>query len=331
LTGCRKGPVRAALEGARFGTFALDPARAALAELIERFGRDNLAVELTYAREPLAEDRYTALSQLAGEARLPIVATTAAHYHAAARHRLAAVLAAVRVRTSLDELDGWLPAWAGAHLRGHDEMTTRFRDYPAAVPAAGALGAELAFDLQLIALRLPPFPVPAGHGDEMAYLRELTYAGAARRYGPRGPATDNAYTVLEHELGIIEQLGFPGYFLVVWELVEFCRTTGIMCQGRGSAANSAVCYALGVTAVDAVRYGLLFERFLSPERDGPPDIDIDIESDRREEVIQHVYQTHGREYAAQVANVITYRPPSAIRDVAKALGYSPGQQDAWSK
>src|SRR5262249_50461745 len=190
---------------------------------------------------------------------------------------------------------------------------------------------ELAFDLQLIAPRLPPFAVPAGRGDEMAYLRELTYAGAARRYGPRGPATEDAYTVIQHELGIIEQLGFPGYFLVVWELVEFCREAGIMCQGRGSAANSAVCYALGVTAVDAVRYGLLFERFLSPERDGPPDIDIDIESDRREEVIQHVYHMHGREYAAQVCNVITYRPPSAIRDVAKALGYSPGQQDAWSK
>jgi error-prone DNA polymerase len=199
------------------------------------------------------------------------------------------------------------------------------------VATAGALGAELAFDLQLIAPRLPPFPVPAGHGDEMAYLRELTYAGAARRYGPRGPATQTAYTMLEHELGIIEQLGFPGYFLVVWELVEFCHRNGIMCQGRGSAANSAVCYALGVTAVDAVRYGLLFERFLSPERDGPPDIDIDIESDRREEVIQHVYAMHGRQSAAQVANVITYRAPSAIRDVAKALGYSPGQQDAWSK
>jgi error-prone DNA polymerase len=205
------------------------------------------------------------------------------------------------------------------------------RRWPGVVESAGRLGAELAFDLELIAPQLPPFPVPAGHGDEMAYLRELTYIGALRRYGPRGSATERAYGVLEHELGIIEQLGFPGYFLIVWELVEFCRREGIMCQGRGSAANSAVCYALGVTAVDAVRYGLLFERFLSPERDGPPDIDIDIESDRREEVIQHVYATHGREFAAQVANVITYRPPSAIRDVAKALGYSPGQQDAWSK
>ena len=130
---------------------------------------------------------------------------------------------------------------------------------------------------------------------------------------------------------MIEQLGFPGYFLVVWDIVRFCRERGIFCQGRGSAANSAVCYALGVTNADAVKLGLLFERFLSPERDGPPDIDIDIESDRREEAIQYVYERHGREYAAQVANVITYRARSAVRDMAKALGHAPGQQDAWAK
>src|SRR4029077_15648598 len=133
------------------------------------------------------------------------------------------------------------------------------------------------------------------------------------------------------ELRIIDNLGFPGYFLVVWELTQFCAQQGILAQGRGSAANSAVCYAIGITAVDSVRYGLLFERFLAPERDGPPDIDIDIESDRREEVIQHVYRLHGRQHAAQVANVITYRPRSAVRDIAKAFGYAQGQQDAWSK
>jgi error-prone DNA polymerase len=304
LTGCRKGPVRAALETGPRGAFALDPARAALAELVGRFGRDNVAVELTYARDALADERYDALTRLAREANVRIVATTAAHYHAPPRRRLATVMAAVRARSCLDDMDGWLPAWAEAHLRGAEEMAARFARWPGVVEAAGRLGAELAFGLELIAPALPPFPVPAGHGDEMAYLCELTHAGAAKRYGPRGTATQKAYAQLEHELGIIEQLGFPGYFLVVWELVEFCRKQGIMCQGRGSAANSAVCYALGVTAVDAVRYGLLFERFLSPERDGPPDIDVDIESDRREEVIQHVYATHGREYAAQVANVV---------------------------
>jgi error-prone DNA polymerase len=330
LTGCRKGSVRQALEGAGFGTFALDPARQALAELVDRFGRDNVAVELTHALEPLADERYAALAELAGEQRLQLVATTAAHY-AAPRHRpLATAMAAVRARTSLDALDGWLPGWAGQHLRSGAEVAARFRRYPGAVSAAARLGTELAFPLRLVAPNLPPFPVPDGH-DEMSYLRELTYAGARVRYGPPGPATERAYRQLEHELAIIDQLGFPGYFLVVWELTQFCAEQGILCQGRGSAANSAVCFAIGITAVDAVGHNLLFERFLAPERDGPPDIDIDIESDRREEVIQHVYERHGRQHAAQVANVITYRPRSAVRDIAKALGYAPGQQDAWSK
>ncbi len=336
LTGCRKGSVRQALEGNEgsqvpYGTFALDPARQALAELIGRFGRDNVAVELTHALEPLADERYAALAELAGEQRLQLVASTAAHYAAPRNRPLATAMAAVRARTSLDALDGWLPAWSGQHLRSGAEVAARFRRYPHAVSAAARLGTELAFPLRLVAPKLPPFPVPDGVGDEMSYLRQLTYAGARTRYGPPGPATDRAYRQLEHELAIIDELGFPGYFLVVWELTQFCAERGILCQGRGSAANSAVCFALGITAVDSVGHNLLFERFLAPERDGPPDIDIDIESDRREEVIQHVYARHGRQHAAQVANVITYRPRSAVRDIARALGYAPGQQDAWSK
>ena len=130
---------------------------------------------------------------------------------------------------------------------------------------------------------------------------------------------------------MIEKLGFAGYFLVVYDIVKFCRDNNIFCQGRGSAANSAVCYALRITNVDAVKWEMLFERFLAPERDGPPDIDVDIESGRREEAIQHVYGKYGRRHTAQVANVISYRPKSAVRDIAKAFGYSPGQQDAWSK
>ncbi|MDP9208429.1 MAG: error-prone DNA polymerase, partial [Actinomycetota bacterium] len=136
---------------------------------------------------------------------------------------------------------------------------------------------------------------------------------------------------IDHELAMIEQLGFPGYFLIVWDIVEFCRRADIYCQGRGSAANSAVCYAIGITKADAVSLGLLFERFLSPERDGPPDIDLDIEAGRREEVIQYVYERYGRDRAAQVANVITYQARSAVRDMGRALGYAPGQLDAWSK
>ena len=139
-----------------------------------------------------------------------------------------------------------------------------------------------------------------------------------------------AYAQIDHELEVIGTLGFPGYFLTVWDIVQFCRRQDIFCQGRGSAATSAVCFALGITNVDAVSLGLLFERFLSPARDGPPDIDVDIESGRREEVIQYVYERYGRLHAAQVANVITYRSRSALRDVGKALGHTTEEADAWA-
>ena len=165
----------------------------------------------------------------------------------------------------------------------------------------------------------------------MSWLRELTMRGAAVRYPRTHPDHEQAMRQIERELSVIEQLNFPGYFLVLVDIVEFCRVHDIYCQGRGSAANSAVCYALGVTKADAVALGLLFERFLSLERDGPPDIDLDIEHQRREEVIQYVYDKHGRERAAQVANVITYRPRSALREMAKATGLSPGHADALTK
>ncbi|MDQ2797998.1 MAG: PHP domain-containing protein, partial [Actinomycetota bacterium] len=324
LTGCRKGSVRQALD--RGGE---DAARRALDELVAHFGRDNVAVELTYELDPLADERYEVLAALADEQHLPLVATTAAHYHGPPRRPLATALAAVRARSSLDDLDGWLPAWSGQHLRSGEEMAARFARWPSAVSNAARLGQEISFSLQLIAPDLPPFPCPDAL-TEMQYLRRLTYAGAELRFKGK-PHEARAYAMIEHELEIIEELHFPGYFLVVWDIARYCRSQGILCQGRGSAANSAVCYALQITAIDAVYYNLMFERFLAPERGEPPDIDLDIESDRREEAIQYVYNLHGREHAAQVANVITYRPKSAVRDVAKALGYSQGQQDAWSK
>ncbi|BCJ63388.1 error-prone DNA polymerase [Polymorphospora rubra] len=324
LTGCRKGPVPAALLTAGVGAAARE-----LDRLTALFGADNVAVELTDHGDPTDGDRNDALAGLAARAGLPTVATNNVHYATPARRRLATTLAAVRARRSLDEIDGWLPAAATAHLRGGAEMAARFAAYPGAVARAAEFGADLAFDLHLVAPRLPDHPVPAGH-TEMSWLRHLTMAGALERYGPP-ESNRRAYDQIEHELRIIEELDFPGYFLVVHDIVTFCRDNDIYCQGRGSAANSAVCYALRVTNVDAVRWGLLFERFLAPERDGPPDIDVDIESDRREEVIQHVYERYGREHAAQVANVISYRPRSAVRDVARAFGFPPGQQDAWSK
>jgi error-prone DNA polymerase len=324
LTGCRKGSVPRALVAD--GPAA---ARRELQRLIEAFGRDRVLVELWDHGDPLDSARNDALAELAARNDVGCVATTNAHYATPAQRRLATALAAVRARRSLAELDPWLPAAAGAHLRSGAEQRRRFARYPGVVELAAEVGRAAAFDLSLVAPSLPPFPCPDGLS-EMAYLRRIVTDGGTRRYGPRR-AGSRAWQTIDHELAIIEHLGFAGYFLVVWDLVEFCRRSNILCQGRGSAANSAVCYALGVTAADAVSLGLLFERFLSPERDGPPDIDIDIESDRREEVIQYVYGRHGRHHTAQVANVITYRAKSAVRDMAKALGHAPGQQDAWSK
>jgi error-prone DNA polymerase len=208
-------------------------------------------------------------------------------------------------------------------------MARLFAHHPGAVTAAAELGEQCAFGLARIAPKLPPFDVPEGHTED-SWLRHLVMTGARNRYGPPERAP-RAYAQIEHELRVIAQLTFPGYFLVVHDITRFCKENDILCQGRGSAANSAVCYALGVTNVDPVANELLFERFLSPARDGPPDIDIDIESDLREKAIQYVYERYGRDYAAQVANVITYRGRSAVRDMARALGFSQGQQDAWSK
>ncbi|MGW6692378.1 error-prone DNA polymerase [Rhodococcus sp. NPDC054953] len=324
LTGCRKGHVRAALASG-----GVSAAEAEVRGLVERFGADRVAVELTV--HGVAEDgeRNAALADLARRCGLPVVATTAAHFAGPDRGRLAMAMAAVRARQSLDEAAGWLAPTGGAHLRSGAEMARLFADHPSAVPTAADLGRECAFDLALIAPKLPPFDVPDGHTED-TWLRELALSGARRRYGAPADRPD-AYRQIDHELGIVAQLGFPGYFLVVHDIVSFCKRSDILCQGRGSAANSAVCYAIGITNVDPVGNKLLFERFLSPERDGPPDIDVDIESDRREEAIQYVYHRYGREYAAQVANVITYRGKMAVRDMARALGYSPGQQDAWSK
>ncbi len=326
LTGCRKGALASAL-------VSDGPAAAAreLARLVEAFGRDSVAVEVWDHGEPLDSARNDALAEVATRAGVEVVATNNVHYAVPSRRRLATALAAVRSRRSLDEIDGWLPAAAGACLRSGAEQARRLARYPGAVAHAAELGAACAFDLALVAPRLPDFPVPPGH-TEMSWLRALTEAGAEARYGRRGAeAVAGAWAQIDRELAVIEALGFPGYFLVVWDIVELCRRRGIYCQGRGSAANSAVCYALGITNADAVGLGLLFERFLSPERDGPPDIDVDIESERREEAIQYVYDRYGRDRAAQVANVITYRPRSAVREMGKALGHPPGQVDAWSK
>jgi error-prone DNA polymerase len=324
LTGCRKGHVRHALFGG-----GPEAAATALADLVDRFGAGRVSIELTHHGQPFDDERNAALAALAPRFGVGVVATTGAHFAEPSRARLAMAMGAIRARQSLDEAAGWLAPRGGSHLRSGEEMARLFAWCPEAVTAAAELGEQCAFGLQLIAPQLPPFDVPAGHTED-SWLRELVMAGARDRYGPPEKARQ-AYAQIEHELKVIAQLKFPGYFLVVYDITRFCRENNILCQGRGSAANSAVCYALGVTAVDPVANELLFERFLSPARDGPPDIDIDIESDEREKVIQYVYDKYGRDYAAQVANVITYRGRIAVRDMARGLGYSQGQQDAWSK
>jgi error-prone DNA polymerase len=326
LTGCRKGAVPAALA-------AYGPAAAAgeLASLTDAFGADNVKVELTIGNDPADDDRNDALAALAAAAGVGVVATGNVHYAAPQDARLAQALAAIRARLSLDEMDGWLAAAGGGYLRSGAEMAARLRRYPGVLEQTVELGADCAFDFHVIAPRLPDFPVPDQH-TEASWLRELVARKVSARYGsPESERVPGAYAQIARELDVIEQLSFPGYFLIVHEIVEFCEGEGILCQGRGSAANSAVCYALGITSVDPVQHGLLFERFLSAGRDGPPDIDLDIEHRRREEVIQHVYGKYGRENAAQVANVISYRPRMAIRDAGRALGYEPEQQDEWSR
>ncbi|HEY1972016.1 MAG TPA: error-prone DNA polymerase [Pseudonocardia sp.] len=325
LTGCRKGAVRRAL---REGGPAA--AEIELNNLIKLFGAEHVAVELTDHGLPDDSERNDVLAHLAEFAGLPTVATNVVHYATPADYPLAAALASVRARRSLDDADGWLPAAPMAHLRSGAEMAARFdARYPGAVARAAAMGRELSFELSLLTPKLPPF-VGAEEEGEAGLLRRLTYQGVAERYGSHAENPE-AIEMINHELEVIENKDFPGYFLIVHDIVTFCKKNNILCQGRGSAANSAVCYALGITAVDAIQHGLLFERFLSPARDGYPDIDLDIESGRREEVIQYVYEKYQRTHTAQVANVITYRPRSAVRDMAKALGFSPGQQDAWSK
>ncbi|WP_336854570.1 error-prone DNA polymerase [Sinomonas albida] len=334
LTGCRKGAVRRALaEGGPDGEAA---AERAVLGLVERFGRDGVAVELFDHGNPLDSAHNDALAAMAARLGLPCVATNAVHFAEPSRHQLATTLAAVRARRSLDELDGWLPASDGAHLRSGEEMARRFARYPGAVENTVRLADELAFPLRSARPKLPKQEVPEGH-TPMSYLRELVDHGITERYGTPGPGwrgpvpLEEVRERVEKELGVIERKDFPGYFLIVYEIVQFARSQGILCQGRGSAANSAVCYFLSITAVDSIAYKLPFERFLSSLREEEPDIDVDFDSDRREEVIQHVYARYGRGNAAQVANVVSYRPKNAVRDVAKAFGYSQGQQDAWSK
>jgi len=271
------------------------------------------------ARHRRADDlpREARLRERAKAARIPLVAATEVLYHSRARRPLQDVLTCIRHGVTL--------ATAGSRIRGNDEHDLRaphafarlYADDAGSIERSLEIARRCTFSLGELRYRYPSERLPDG-STSAAYLRALVDQGADWRYSGDVPA--NVRRQLETELALIEELDYPGYFLTMYEIVAYCRRKGILCQGRGSAANSAVCFCLGVTAVDPVRMGLLFERFLSRERAEPPDIDLDIEHERREEVIQHVYNVYGRDHAAMVCNVIRYRPRSAVRDVGKALG-----------
>ncbi|MGD8453071.1 MAG: error-prone DNA polymerase [Phycisphaerae bacterium] len=285
-----------------------------------------LAAELTC---DLPDDaRLAQLATLARDVHLPLVAANDVHYHVPQRRYLQDVLTCIREQCPLTEAGARLFANAERHLRPRDEITRRYAAHPAALARTVAIAQSCTFSLDELRYEYPPELCPPGR-TPLAHLTELIWQGARRRYADGLP--DKIRRQLERELALIAELQYEHYFLTVWDLVRFARERGIVCQGRGSAANSAVCYCLGVTAVDPARCDLLFERFISRERDEPPDIDVDFEHERREEVFQYIYGKYGRERAALTAEVITYRPRSAVRDVGKVLGLSLDRVDALAK
>jgi len=278
-------------------------------------------VWLAAARPYAAQDlkRLARLDALGRAAGVPMIATNDVLYHGPERRQLQDILTCIREGCSITQAGLRLEANAERHLKSPDEMARLFKPWPQAVGWTAEVAARIGFDLGQLKYEYPDEPVPPGK-TAIAHLIDLAWRGAAWRYPDGVP--DKVKKTLAHELVLIEELDFPNYFLTVHDIVHWAREQGILCQGRGSAANSVVCFCLGVTAVDPTEpdHDLLFARFISKERDEPPDIDVDFEHERREEVMQYVYERYGRERAAICATVIHYRPRSAIRDVGKALG-----------
>ncbi|HEV7509331.1 MAG TPA: error-prone DNA polymerase [Thermoanaerobaculia bacterium] len=296
-------------------------------KLLERLGHffpGRLHVELQRHHLREEEHRNRAAVDLARRLRLPLIATNGVRYARPEDKPLHDVLTAIRHHTTLDEGGRLLASHRERHFKSAAEMSRLFADLPEALANSAKLAAELDFTLDGLGYRFPDYPLPPDE-TPASYLRHVTWNGAKARFRP---LTAKAQAQIQKELDLIEKLNLAGYFLIVWDIVNFCLRENILAQGRGSAANSAVCYALSITAVDPVKMELLFERFLSEERGEWPDIDLDLPSgDQRERVIQHVYQRYGPHGAAMTATVITYRDRSATREVAKVFGYSEEQID----
>ncbi|HUQ87259.1 MAG TPA: error-prone DNA polymerase [Vicinamibacterales bacterium] len=321
-TGLVAMPGRPLLRAERFGVGGL------LDRIVGMFGRGNTFVEIQRHLHRDQEDDNDALVCLAGAFRVPLLATGGVAFATPEERPLFDVVTSIREHVTLMRAGRRLAANAERYLKPAAQMARLFADRPGAVHATRDLADRLQFTMQDLGYRFPKYPIPDGE-TESSFLRQLAEVGARNRYRPYH---DRARAQVARELDLIEKLELAGYFLIVWDIVNFCRQQNILVQGRGSAANSAVCYSLGITAVDPVGMELLFERFLSEERGEWPDIDLDLPSgDRREEVIQHVYKKYGQHGAAMTANVITYRGKSAAREVGKALDLDEGQIDRLAK
>ncbi len=294
---------------------------------INIFGHENVFVEIQRHFIRGEEQINRRLIDLARSCRLPLLATNGVQYAKPCGREVLDVFTCIREHTHLDAAGKLLTQNAERHLKSDREMRTLFADLPEAIENTSHLADRLTFSLENTGYEFPSYPVPAGQNMD-SFLRTIVWFGAQQRYAA---VSAKVKKQIEEELTLISKLGFPGYFLIVWDIVNFCREHNIMVQGRGSAANSAVCYCLGITPVDPVSNNLVFERFLNESRKGWPDIDLDLPSgDRREAVIQEIYRRYGKHGAAMTANVISYRGRSAAREIGKALNFSPGMLDRFS-
>jgi error-prone DNA polymerase len=318
LTGGDEGPLAAALmHGGEQAAIKVAN------RLVSIFGRQNVYVEVQRHNEREEEWRNQAAMRIAERLHLPLLATNGVRYAKAYDREILDVFTAIRNHTDLEHAGRLLTFNDHRHLRSAQEMVTLFRDLPQAIANSVALSNRLEFELNDLGYEFPRYPVPNGATMD-SFLRDRVQEGVARRYGPKRDREllKKVEKQIARELSLIEKLGFAGYFLIVWDLVNFCKRHDILVQGRGSAANSAVCYALEITAVDPVGMDLLFERFLSESRGEWPDIDLDLPSgDKREQAIQYIYHRYGELGAAITANVITYRGKSAAREVGKVMGF----------
>jgi error-prone DNA polymerase len=295
--------------------------------LIDAFGRQNIFVEIQRHFIRGEERTNRELIDVARAHRLPLIATNGVQYAKPYGREVLDVFTCIREHTHLDAAGKLLTQNAERHLKSDREMRAIFADLPEAIENTSQLAERLTFSLENVGYEFPEYPVPSGHTMD-SFLRTIVWFGAQQRYAAISAKVKRQ---IEEELALITKLGFPGYFLIVWDIVNFCREHNIMVQGRGSAANSAVCYCLGITPVDPVENHLVFERFLNESRKGWPDIDLDLPSgDRREAVIQEIYRRYGKHGAAMTANVISYRGRSAAREIGKALNFPPSIIDRFS-